>query len=215
MERVAFYGGSFDPPHKGHIAIAHALTDVFALDRFVFVPAHHAPHKKDREPTSPFHRFAMLALATAAESKIEVSALEMESPERPYTVETLTRLKAELPASEIFFVIGADSWRDITTWREWETVLTMVNVIVVTRPDYEVGFDHVGDEVRDRIVDLRSDEGHRPGADASGGIFITDAVYLGISATDIREKVKSGDATWKSCVTEEVANYIEKYQIYT
>lgn len=215
MERVAFYGGSFDPPHKGHIAIAQAVTDVFALDRFVFIPAHHAPHKKDRQPTSPFHRFAMLALATEHEKKVEVSAIEMESPERPYTFETLSRLKEQLPDAEIFFVIGADSWAEITTWREWETVLTIVNIIVVTRPEYEVGMEHVTDEIRKRVVDLRSAEGRTRGAQASGGIFITDAVYLGISATGIREKVKSGDAAWKDCVTEEVANYIEKYQIYT
>ncbi|MBS1795366.1 MAG: nicotinate (nicotinamide) nucleotide adenylyltransferase [Acidobacteria bacterium] len=158
MKRIAFYGGSFDPPHNGHLAIAEALKGQFALDEFVFIPAYHAPHKKEKKPTSPFHRFAMLALATSDAPAVKVSKIELDAPERPYSVETLTRLKNELTGTEIFFVIGADSWRDITTWREWETVLTIVNIIVVTRPGYEIGFDHVTDRVRARIVDRRGEE---------------------------------------------------------
>ena len=155
MKRIAFYGGSFDPLHCGHLTIARALLRVFALDEFVFIPAFHAPHKKDKRPTSAFHRFAMLALATNDEPQIKVSKMELDVPERPYSVETLTRLKNELTDTEIFFVMGADSWADITTWREWEKVLTLTNIIVVTRPDYEIGFNHVTDEIRERIVDLR------------------------------------------------------------
>ena len=120
MKRIAFYGGSFDPPHNGHLTIARKLTEIFELNEFIFVPAFHAPHKKDKNPTSPFHRFAMLALATANESKIKVSKIELEFPEKPYTFETLTRLKNELKDTRIFFVMGADSWQDITTWREWK-----------------------------------------------------------------------------------------------
>lgn len=217
MEKIAFFGGSFDPPHKGHLAIAHALKQLFALDKFVFVPAHHAPHKKDRIPTSPFHRFTMLAMATAAEAGIEVSAIEVETPEKPYTFETLTRLKERFPVASLYFVIGADSWQDITSWREWETVLTMVNIIVVTRPEYPVSMDHVSDSVRERIMDLRVDGNAVPPnvTHPSGlGIFITDAVNLGISATGIRGSIASGDASWRRSVPEEVADYIDKYGIY-
>ncbi len=155
MKKIAFYGGSFDPLHVGHLAIARALSEQFDLQEFVFIPAFHAPHKKERKPTSAFHRFAMIALATNDLLQARVSKMELELPERPYTVETLGRLKNELPDTEIFFVMGADSWADILTWREWEKVLMMVNIIVVTRPDYEIGFAHVTDEIRSRINDLR------------------------------------------------------------
>jgi nicotinate-nucleotide adenylyltransferase len=147
MKKIAFYGGSFDPIHCGHLTIGRKLTEIFELDEFVFVPAFHAPHKKDKQPTSAFHRFAMLALATNNEPKIKVSKMEIEAPERPYTVETLTQLKNELPDAQIFFVMGADSWQDITTWREWEKVLTLVDIIVVARPDYEIGFSHVTESI--------------------------------------------------------------------
>ena len=211
-KRIAFYGGSFDPVHRGHFEIARRLTETFELDQFVFVPAFHAPHKRRTKPTSAFHRFAMLALATKDLPKINVSEIELNVPEKPYTFETLTRLKNELGDAEIFFVMGADSWEEITTWREWETVLTMVETIVVTRPGYEIGFSHVTENIRERIVDLRGNLNAK--AQRCEGIFITDAVQLDISATEIRRKIRENDDGWRADVTEEVAKYIEKYQIY-
>jgi nicotinate-nucleotide adenylyltransferase len=219
MKRVAFYGGSFDPPHRGHLAIADALVEQFGLDSFVFIPAFHAPHKARLKPTSAYDRYAMLCLATQGSAKMTVSRLEIEVPERPYSVETLSRILEQMLDDEIFFVIGADSWRDILTWREWEKVLTMVNIIVVTRPGVEIVFDHITDEIRRRIVDMRN--GSDPGAVATGfrseatSIFITDAVNMDISATEIRRKIREEDPTWREDVTAEVANYVEKYQIYS
>jgi nicotinate-nucleotide adenylyltransferase len=228
MKRIAFYGGSFDPPHDGHLTIADKLLEVFRLDEFVFIPAFHAPHKKDKRPTSAFHRFAMLALATNDEPQIKVSKMELDVPERPFTVETLARLKNELPEAQIFFVMGADSWADITTWREWEKVLTLVNIIVVTRPAYEIGFDHVTDEIRERIVDLRNSgqqreavvggqnsilTDHRP--PTTDHIYITDAVQIDVSATEIRREIKENKQDWQTDVPPAVAKYIEKYELYT
>ena len=215
MKRIAFYGGSFDPLHNGHLAIAHALLDFFALDEFVFIPAFHAPHKKDKKPTSAFHRFAMLALATNDEPPIKVSKMELDVPERPYSVETLTGLKNKLTDAEIFFVMGADSWQDITTWREWEKVLTLVNIIVVTRPDYEIGFAHVTDEIRERIIDLRKAKNNSKVKNRKLKIYITDAVQIDVSATEIRQKIRENKADWQADVPSAVAKYIEKYKLYT
>ena len=217
--RVAFYGGSFDPLHNGHLTIARKLTELFALDEFVFIPAFHAPHKKDKRPTSAFQRFAMLALATANDAKLKVSTVELDAPEKPYTVETQAKLISELPDSEIYFVIGADSWVEITTWREWETVLTQTNIIVVTRPDYEIEFLHVTDEIRARIVDLRKSRESRVESREleikDHRIYITDAVQIDVSATEIRGKIRSREADWRELVPVEVAKYVEKYELYS
>src|SRR6478672_12924604 len=97
MRRIAFYGGTFDPPHIGHLAIAETLLKTFSLDEFVFVPAYHAPHKTRTTPTSPYDRFAMLCMATADMPNVSVSRIEIELPERPFTVETLARLKEIYP----------------------------------------------------------------------------------------------------------------------
>ncbi|MBP7375183.1 MAG: nicotinate-nucleotide adenylyltransferase [Pyrinomonadaceae bacterium] len=222
--RVAFYGGSFDPVHNGHVAIAHALITQFNLDEFVFIPAFHAPHKKRKKPTSSYDRYAMLCIVTVNDPNISVSKIEIELPERPYSVETLPRLNSLYPSDEIFFVMGADSWMDITSWREWETVLSLTNQIVVTRPGHPISTDHVTDEIRSRIVDLRS-EGpplrsvfshieQRTTNNQHRTIYLTDSVNLDISATEIRQKIRDLDGSWRSDVPVEVANYIEKYQIY-
>ncbi len=218
MNKIAYYGGSFDPAHRGHLKIAEELTKLFEFDEFVFVPAFHAPHKTRSKPTSAFHRYAMLALATRNQQNIKVSKIELEVPEKPYTIETLTKILEQKPDDEIFFVMGADSWEEITTWREWEKVLTIINIIVVTRPGYEIGFDHVTDEIRERIVDLSV-----PGALANGSsgqpktknqIFITDAVKLDISSTRIREAIRKGETNWKTQVSKPVSKYIRKYKLY-
>lgn len=213
MKRIAFYGGSFDPVHNGHLAIAEKLTEVFELDEFVLIPAFHAPHKTRRKPTSAYHRFAMLCLATNGHLKTKVSTIELEVPAKPYTIETLTKLKKELPDTEIFFVMGADSWAEITTWREWEKVLTIVNIIVVTRPNYEIGFSHVTNEIRERIVDLRNkDELQITNYELR--IYITDAVQIDISATGIRKMIRENNFDWKKSVDQEIIKHIEKYDLY-
>ncbi len=108
--------------------------------------------------------------------------------------------------------MGADSWDEITTWREWEKVLTIVNIIVVTRPGYEIEFSRVGDVIRERIVDRRG----RMQFDLirEDKIYITDAVKLDVSATEIRESVRQNKIDWRERVPESVARYIEKYGIY-
>lgn len=228
MKRIAFYGGSFDPLHNGHLTIARKLIRLFKLDEVVFVPAFHAPHKKDKNPTSAFHRYAMLCLATNGLPNIKISKMELDAPTKPYTVETLLRLKDELTDTQIFFVMGADSWAEITTWREWEKVLTLVNIIVVTRPAYPIGFMHITREIRERIIDLRGKiqdsrfkvQSLKPetlnlelGTEKEQ-IYITDIVNLDISATEIRRKMREKEYDWRELVPNEVAKYIEKYDIY-
>lgn len=212
-QRIAFYGGSFDPMHRAHFAIGVEILRRFSLDRFVYIPAFHAPHKTGSKPTSAYDRYAMLCLATQNMPEISVSRMEIETPDRPFSVDTLARLNVEFPDDSIFFLIGADSWRDINTWREWQTVLMAANIIVITRPGVEIGSDHVTEEIRDRMIDLRGSREYHP-ADGRR-IYITDAVELDVSATDIRRRIRENDLSWRSDVPVEVAKYIEKYQIYT
>ncbi len=212
--RIAFYGGSFDPPHSGHLEIARVLTEKFEIDEFTFIPAFHAPHKVRLKPTSAYDRYAMLCLVTDAMPDFRVSRMEIEMPDRPYSIETLMRLNEENQEDQMFFVMGADSWTDIKTWREWENVLEISNHIVVTRPGYDISFDHVTDEIRERIVDLRNESSEPIDLQVGKKIYITDAVNIDISATETRSKIRSGDSSWQADVPVQVANYIEKYQIY-
>ncbi|HEX8143659.1 MAG TPA: nicotinate-nucleotide adenylyltransferase [Pyrinomonadaceae bacterium] len=220
-KRIALYGGTFDPVHVGHIALAENVSRLFALDELLFIPAHVAPHKRGRAKTTPgLHRYAMLALATQGHEGLRISSIELDAPEKPYTVETLSRLRESAGESaRLFFMMGADSWADIVTWREWEKLLEMSDHIVVTRPGYELSAEHVTQSVRKRIVDLRgaqADEVARELGGAAGPkIYVTDAVLMDVSATEIRRLMREGRTDELSrLVPPPVADYMKKYRLY-
>ncbi|HKR59362.1 MAG TPA: nicotinate-nucleotide adenylyltransferase [Pyrinomonadaceae bacterium] len=214
-KRIALYGGTFDPVHLGHLAVARSVSQIFEIDEFLFVPAWIAPHKRAREVTPALHRYAMLALATQEDPGLRISRVELESPERSYTVETLAHFRSELgDDAELFFVMGADSWSEIQTWKDWERLLTMANHIVITRPGYDIELTGISSALRERIVDTRSlsqKESHATGQQ----IFITDAVQMEISATDIRRVVRRQEFDeLVQLVPKAVADYIIKYGLY-
>jgi nicotinate-nucleotide adenylyltransferase len=194
--RIALYGGTFDPVHIGHLEIARRVSRVFEIDKVVFIPAQVAPHKVGRPVTEPIHRYAMLALATQADPQLVVSTFELDAPDRRYTVDTVEHFQRELgDSNELFFIMGADSWSEITTWRDWERLLTMINHIVVTRPGFESSKSHLG-ELGERVV-------------------FTDAVMLDISATNIRRMASEGRyEDLAGLLPGPVLEYIRKYQIY-
>jgi nicotinate-nucleotide adenylyltransferase len=218
--RIAVYGGTFDPVHVGHAAVARSLLKLFGLDEILFVPAFVAPHKRDRKVSPAFDRHAMLALATQGEGSFRVSTVELSAPERHYTVETLTRFCERLgETARLFFVMGADSWEEITTWREWERVLALTDQLVVTRPGYALPVEHVTQAVRERVVDVRGATRERVELEleAADGprIYLTDAVNVRVAATDVRAAVARGD--WdvlSELVVPAVAEYIRKYGLY-
>lgn len=218
--RIAVYGGTFDPVHVGHAAVARKLLELFGLDEVIFVPAFVAPHKRGRKVSPAFDRHAMLALATQGEESLRVSTVELSAPERPYTVETLERFCETLGATaRLFFVMGADSWEEITTWREWERVLALTDQLVVTRPGYELPTEHVTEAVRERIVDVRgAGRGHvEDELEKNEGprIYLTDAVNVRMAATDVRAAVARGDLkALDELVVPAVAEYIRKYGLY-
>ena len=216
-KRIAIYGGTFDPVHSGHLEIARRVSQLFAIDEFLFVPAMVAPHKQDREVLPALHRYAMLALATNREPRLSISTFELNGPGRQYTVDTLFHFRSQFGESaDLFFVMGADSWAEITTWREWRRLLTLANLIVVTRPGYEISVAQVGVETAASVVDLRgateSGVASEPG---SQKVFVTDVVMLDVSATEIRRAAQADDREKLSrLVPLEVAEYIRKYRLY-
>lgn len=221
-KRIALYGGTFDPVHNGHLAVAQNVLRLFALDELLFVPAHIAPHKRGRGITPGLNRYAMLALATQGDERLRISTVELDAPERPYTIDTLARLQTEMGTQEarLFFMMGADSWADITTWREWERLLLSCDHIVVTRPGYELSTKHVTDEVKERLKDMRGAEPERVARelDESAGmkIYVTDAVLMDVSATEIRRAARAGlEERVRALVPPPVADYIRKYGLYT
>ena len=181
------------------------------------MPAWVAPHKRLRETTPAIHRYAMLALATQNYQHLKISRFELDAPDRSYTVETLAHFEADLAGTaELFFVMGADSWSEIKTWREWERLLMMTNHIVVTRPGFEIDLGGLPPEIAARIVNMRGATPLTRGTSNEGKkIFISDAVQMEISATEIRRcaREKQFDQLEK-LVPAAVADYILKYELY-
>ncbi len=220
QKRIAIYGGTFDPVHLAHLEIARRVLKLFEIDELLFVPAQRAPHKVEREVTLPVHRYAMLALATQKDARILVSTFELDAPDRRYTVDTLAHFQSKFGRSaELFFVMGADSWSEITMWREWERLITMANHIVVTRPGNEIDWDQVTPSVAVQIVDLRgSDQSSLSSLEKEGQarkIFVTDVVMIDISATEIRRAAREDRIDdLRKLVPLPVADYISKYKLY-
>jgi nicotinate-nucleotide adenylyltransferase len=211
VRRVGIYGGTFDPVHNGHLEVARRVLELFELDEVIFVPACVPPHKRNANITSAFHRFAMVALAIEADQRLLVSTVELDAPDRPYAVDTVARLQDE--TRRLFFIIGADSWSEITTWHEWRRLVAMCDLIVATRPGYVV------ESKVENFADVR---GREPRAiaemvenEAKPRVFLTDVAMIDVAATGIRRAVRAGDfEKLKTNVPLSVAAYIEKHGLY-
>jgi nicotinate-nucleotide adenylyltransferase len=195
VKRIALYGGTFDPVHAGHLEVARRVSELFEIDEVIFIPAQLAPHKVGRAVTEPIHRYAMLALATQDDARLRISTFELDAPDRRYTVDTVAHFQRTFgEETELFFIMGADSWSEIKTWREWERLLKMTNHIVVTRPGYEL--PPAPPELKEKII-------------------FTAAVMKDVSATNIRRLANEGRYDeLDQMVPRSVANYIRKYGIY-
>ena len=137
---IALFGGTFDPVHKGHLAVARAVMadPRFKLERIYFIPADWPPHKQQHEITPYIHRYAMLELALEQEAFFTVSEIEACTPGKPqpnYSIDTVRRFRETLGAGDLlYFIVGADAFQQIRSWREPEALLLEARVIVVNRP---------------------------------------------------------------------------------
>src|SRR5258708_5318493 len=138
--KLAFFGGTFDPGHLGHLAVARAAAEKFNLDLVYFVPADVPPHKRSRSLTEFEHRFAMLALATAEDRRFVPSLLEANSGHPNYSIQTIRRLKSTLkPSDKLYFLIGVDAFMDIGIWKQPVELLTECDFVVASRPGHALG----------------------------------------------------------------------------
>jgi len=218
LQGAAIFGGTFDPVHNGHLEAARRVQHLFAIDEMIFVPACVPPHKRNLNITSAFHRFAMLALATESEAAFKISTVELDNPDRPYAVDTVGQLQAELGSNwRVFFVMGADSWCELNSWHQWERLLKMCSPIVVTRPGHDIEPNEAAGATQ--ICDVRGLNHSQISAvlDKNDELqtFFTDAAMIDVSATSIRAAARAGwHEQLSATVPRQVADYIEKHGLY-
>ncbi len=230
---IGLFGGTFDPIHRGHLALARAARERCNLSRILFVPANVPPHKQ-RQPLSAFpHRYAMIALATAQEKDFAPSLLEAPEdfelgspskektrPAKPnYTIDTVKRLKQSFKkADRLFLLIGIDAFEDIAKWHQAEALFRECEFVVASRPGYSLA-----DVANALPASLRPrQEVTRPfHKQAATGdlvlkgvtIHLLDQVYQPISSTAIRQAAAAGKPLGRF-VDPAVADYIKKMGLY-
>ncbi|MFL6216609.1 MAG: nicotinate-nucleotide adenylyltransferase [Blastocatellia bacterium] len=212
--RIGVYGGTFDPIHCGHLDVARAVVGYFELDELLIVPAHRPPHKTTQAISDAYHRYAMAALVTLDEARLKVSTVELEAPSRPYTFETMQRLRETFgPETQMFFVMGADSFEEINLWREPARILDSSHLVVITRPGHSLDTSHLPARFVANITDWRGGRKAAMPPQVAGRVYLSDRVNVDISSTEIRRKVRDGEPI-DDDVPPRVIDYIRKYALY-
>ena len=192
--RIGILGGTFDPIHNGHLAVARAARRRFRLDLVYFIPCGRPPHK-DRPGLSPFlHRFTMVALACASEPAFIPSLLEagpdLQGKQRSYSVDTIWRLRRLAPSAELYFILGADAFLYLPMWRDVRRLVRLCDFIVASRP---------GTDLREALPHAR--------------VHLLRGVHVNVSASEIRQRVRRGRSL-PGLVPAAVAGYIAKTKLY-
>lgn len=206
---LGLLGGTFDPFHVGHVDVARAALDAVGLDEVWIVPARMPPHRRTPH-ASAAHRFAMAALGVAAEPRFRVSDLEMDREGPSYTVDTLDGFLASDAAvgHRVFFIIGADAFRDIAQWRAFPNVLDRCHFVVVSRPGVAAtSLPPLLPAVRDRMVTTPSPIPARP------SVLLVDTPTAPVSSTEVRRAHREGRPL-TDLVPAAVADYIQRQRLY-
>ena len=204
--RIAILGGTFDPIHNGHIAAARSVSSAFCTDEVHFVPAYSAPHKQSRESTSPFHRFAMVALGVLPFEGFRASAIEVDALEKRYTVDTLDAMRTTYPDSQFVFVMGTDMYQDFETWKDYRRLFNLAHLAIVHRP----GFVFRTDLAPHRVVK----DGEKVTLPEKPAVFYLPFVEQPVSSTSLREACRKG-ADVREWLPAPVWNYIERNKLYS
>ena len=193
--RLGIFGGTFDPPHVGHLLAASDAIEHLKLDRMVFVPAAKQPLKVGRVTAPAVHRLAMVRLTVGSDPRLEADSVEVDRDGLSYTVDTLRDFAGRYPLAELFFLVGADVLSSFAQWRDPRTILELATLAVMVR-----------------------------GAESEGAVRDVDAVLadratfiptrrIDVSSTEIRDRVRSGRSI-HGFVTDAVAEYISSNGLY-
>jgi nicotinate-nucleotide adenylyltransferase len=227
--KIGICGGTFDPIHRGHLDPILSVREAMAWDRVLYVPAFVQPFKTDRTTVSPYHRFAMVALATEGHEELYTSPQELERGAISYTVDTLQQLRSAYPQATLDWVIGEDNVEQLLEWKSIDTILELGNFAVLTRTDGgAAAASAAGTSGR---FDERSTPGAVSGRRATvpgvlasrvttasergthGAIVFAGNSVIPISSTEVRRRVRAGEPI-EDLVGPRVSRYIQHYDLY-
>jgi nicotinate-nucleotide adenylyltransferase len=210
LRSVGILGGTFNPPHLGHLALARYAREELALERVLLMPSHIAPHKSTEQDPGPQHRLNMCRLAVDGEPRVSVCSLEIERPGPSYTVDTLSAIHASHPDAQLTLIVGADIAPTLPAWREPAKVLELAHVAIGARTGA------CDEDMLATVASLsRSPEGdrasrRRPGA---GEVRFLPMPVVEVSSSIVRERVARGESV-EQLVGPAVARYISEHGLY-
>ncbi len=199
--RIGICGGTFDPFHCGHLDPILAARETMRWDRVIYMPAFVQPFKQDREAASPFHRFAMTALAIADHDALFADARELERGDVSYTVDTLNELRGEHPGATLDWIIGDDNLAKLPEWKSVDTIFSLANFTVLAR-----GAHAVLPALKERVTTPDDRPTH-------GAITFAENAMVPVSSTEIRRRVRDGESI-AGLVPPRVSRYIHHYGLY-
>ena len=197
--RLGIFGGTFDPPHVGHLLAASDVFEQLALDRLLFVPAAIQPLKASRTTAPAAHRLAMVRLTIGPDPRFGVDSVELDREGLSYSVDTLREFARQFPSAELFFLVGADVLSTFAQWRDPHTVLELATLAVMTRRAEN------GTQELDDTISLDAELARRMTRVATR--------RFDVSSTEIRERVRAGRSI-HGFVTDAVAEYIGSHGLY-
>jgi nicotinate-nucleotide adenylyltransferase len=218
--RIALFGGTFDPIHSGHIAVARAAERRFRLDCVFFIPSSRPPHKSAAELCAYEHRFAMVALACSEHPRFVPSLAEASvngaSPDVFYSIDTVRRFREQFNRADdhTYFIVGADSFLHLKTWKNYVELLQCCDFVVANRPGFQIRrlrevippellAPSAAEESRDsRVIRLKETS-----------VYVLETVASQVSATDVRQRVERGQSV-HGLVPPRVEEYITKQELY-
>jgi nicotinate-nucleotide adenylyltransferase len=192
---IGILGGTFNPPHRGHLALARYARAELGLDRVLLMPAYSAPHKGDKEDPGPQRRLEMCRLAVGGEPGLEACGLEIERGGPSYTVDTLRAIRQSDPEAELTFIVGADMARTLPAWREPRALVELAGLAVAEREDAG----------REEVL--------RALASLSAGVAFLKMPLVEISSSIVRERVRAGESI-AGLVEPAVAECIAAHGLY-
>lgn len=187
MKKIGILGGTFDPPHNGHLLIANEVLHALSLDEIWFMPNQEPPHKLKSNGASTLDRLNMLELAIAGHPNFYIEKIELERSGRSYTIDTMKLVKEKYPMFEFYFIIGADMVEYLPKWSKIDELIRMVQFVGVNRPDYL-------EETTYPIINVKVPE-------------------MGVSSKLVRNRIKEKKPI-RYLVPDLVRNYIEENMLY-
>ena len=216
-QRLGILGGTFNPIHFGHLAVAEEVRDRLKLEKVIFIPSFLPPHKIDEDISSAVQRQEMVRLALKGNLHATVSDVEIKRGGRSYTVDTIEALQQAHPGSELYFLTGLDSFLEIGTWKDWERLLTLCSFVVLSREGYrfsdiaQLGFLDVPKGELEALDAQEKDQVVVSGVRRP--VYLERVPFFDISSTDIRTRVREGRSI-KYHLPEAVEHYIIENKLY-